>query len=55
MFKPSLLTLAISSAVSCVFLFPNAALAQEEVAANNKSLEVIEGDNFACGAEEADA
>ncbi|MDO6635327.1 TonB-dependent receptor [Pseudoalteromonas carrageenovora] len=42
MFKPSLLTLAISSAVSGVFLFPNAALAQEEVAANNKSLEVIE-------------
>ena len=42
MFKPSLLTLAISSAVSSVFLLPNAALAQEEVAAKNKSLEVIE-------------
>ncbi|MEL0631268.1 TonB-dependent receptor [Pseudoalteromonas carrageenovora] len=42
MFKPSLLTLAISSAVSSVFLLPNAALAQEEVAAQNKSLEVIE-------------
>lgn len=42
MFKPSLLTLAISSVVSSVFLLPNAALAQEEVAAKNKSLEVIE-------------
>ncbi|MBB1387201.1 TonB-dependent receptor [Pseudoalteromonas sp. SG45-5] len=42
MFKPSLLTLAISSAVSSVFLLPNAALAQEEVAAKSKSLEVIE-------------
>lgn len=42
MFKPSLLTLAISSAISSVFLLPNAALAQEEVAAKNKSFEVIE-------------
>ncbi|MFP3362218.1 TonB-dependent receptor [Pseudoalteromonas sp. SIMBA_148] len=42
MFKPSLLTLAISSAVSGAFLFSNSAVAQEEITAKNKSLEVIE-------------
>lgn len=42
MFKPSLLTLAISSAVSGAFIFSNSAVAQEEVTAQNKSLEVIE-------------
>jgi len=42
MFKPSLITLAISSAVSSAFLFSNSAVAQQETTAKNKSLEVIE-------------
>jgi len=41
MFKPSLLTLAVSSALSGV-LFSGNATAQEQVIENNKSLEVIE-------------
>ncbi|MBH0073505.1 TonB-dependent receptor [Pseudoalteromonas sp. NZS127] len=42
MFKPSLLTLAISSTLSSVVLFSNTASAQEQVVTKNKSLEVIE-------------
>lgn len=41
MFKPSLLTLAVSSALSGVLLSGNAT-AQEQIIENNKSLEVIE-------------
>jgi len=41
MFKPSLLTLAVSSALSGV-LFSSNAVAQEQVIEKNKSLEVIE-------------
>lgn len=41
MFKPSLLTLAVSSALSGV-LFSGNATAQEQIIENNKSLEVIE-------------
>ncbi|SFT60413.1 Outer membrane receptor proteins, mostly Fe transport [Pseudoalteromonas sp. DSM 26666] len=41
MFKPSLLTLAVSSALSSV-LFSSNAVAQEQVIEKNKSLEVIE-------------
>jgi outer membrane receptor protein involved in Fe transport len=40
MFKPSLLTLAISGALSSVLIVPNTALAQD--VSKNKSLEVIE-------------
>ena len=42
MFKPSLLTLAMSGALSSAFLLPNTAFAQEQEAAKDKSLEVIE-------------
>ena len=42
MFKPSLLTLAMSGALSSAFLLPNTAFAQEQEAATDKSLEVIE-------------
>ncbi|KTF09295.1 TonB-dependent receptor [Pseudoalteromonas sp. 10-33] len=42
MFKPSLLTLAMSGALTSAFLLPNAALAQEQETAKDKSLEVIE-------------
>ncbi|WP_372761348.1 TonB-dependent receptor [Pseudoalteromonas sp.] len=42
MFKPSLLTLAISSTLSSVVLFSTTAAAQEQVVKKNKSLEVIE-------------
>jgi len=42
MFKPSLLTLAMSGALSSAFLLPNTAFAQEQETAKDKSLEVIE-------------
>ncbi|KTD97035.1 TonB-dependent receptor [Pseudoalteromonas sp. H71] len=42
MFKPSLLTLAMSGALTSAFLLPNTALAQEQETAKDKSLEVIE-------------
>ena len=42
MFKPGLLTLAMSGALSSAFLLPNTAFAQEQEAAKDKSLEVIE-------------
>ncbi|WP_375278057.1 TonB-dependent receptor [Pseudoalteromonas marina] len=42
MFKPSLLTLAMAGALSSAFLLPNTAFAQEQEAAKDKSLEVIE-------------
>ena len=42
MFKPSLMSLAISGAVSGVFLLPNTVNAQEQQITTKKSLEVIE-------------
>ena len=42
MFKPSLLTLAMSGALTSAFLLPITALAQEQETAKDKSLEVIE-------------
>ena len=42
MFKPSLLTLAMSGALTSAFLLPNTALSQEQETAKDKSLEVIE-------------